>query len=461
MASLFDAVNLAKRSLMSMQWAMTTSSHNVSNVNTPGYTRQRAELESFKPPLEVPGGLIGMGVEVGEITRLRNRYLDRQVLAERQNQGFLNFENTALAQVETILGETSGYGISGILDEFWASWSDLANEPENTSVRTVVQQKGDQLAKTLNDLHNDLVNQQKELDLQLTGFVGQINQIAAQVASLNQSISEQVAMGVQPNDLMDQRDLLLDQLSNYANIEMQDESNGSVSVWLGGQILVYRDTSQSLALNDMPNTEGKLHSVVWASNSGEVNFQSGQVAGLLLVRDETIPELQNGLDEFTVALVTEINAIHNTGYALDGSTNLDFFDSSVTGAADIKLALEVSQDADKIAASADGSIGNGDIALALFDLQNELVMNNGTSTLGGFYATLAADVGSLKQIAETELYESEIALQQLDSWKTSAEGVSLDEEMANLVQFQHTYTAIARYMSAIDEMLGQLLAIVG
>ena len=123
MASLFDAVYLAKRSLMAHQWAMMTSSHNVANVNTPGYTRQRAELEPFTPPLEVPGGFIGMGTDVGEITRLRNRYLDRQVLAERENQGFLDFENTALSQVETILGETSGYGLSGILDEFWTSWA--------------------------------------------------------------------------------------------------------------------------------------------------------------------------------------------------------------------------------------------------------------------------------------------------------------------------------------------------
>ncbi len=461
MASLFDAINMAKRSLMAYQWAMMTSSHNAANVNTPGYTRQRAVLEAFTPPLEVPGGLIGMGTDVGEISRLRNRYLDRQVLAERENQGFLDFENTALSQVEIILGETSGYGLSGVLNEFWSSWSDLANDPENSSVRIAVQQKGEQVAQSLNNLNSDLLDQQKELDLQLNGFVSQINQLATQIASLNDSIGVQVSYGVTPNDLLDQRDLLVDQLSTLANIEVADQSNGAVNVWLGGQILVYNDTSQQLVVEDIPNSEAKLHRVAWASSGNEVNFQSGQVAALLLVRDEVIPELLNGLDEFTLALVSELNTLHATGYGLDGSTNLNFFDANTTGAADLKLALEVSQDADNIAASSDGTPGNGDIANAIFGLQNELVMNNGNATLGGYYAGLAADVGALKQVAETQLLESEIALQQLENWKTSAEGVSLDEEMANLIRHQHAYTAIAKFMSTIDELMGMLITTIG
>ncbi len=458
MAGLFDAINAAKRSLMVQQWAIMTSSHNVSNVNTPGYTRQRAELQSFKPPLEVPGGLIGMGADVGEITRLRDRYLDRQVLAERENQGFLQFENTALSQVETILGETSGYSISGILDEFWSCWSDVANEPENSSVRIALQQKGVQLAQSLNDVHSDLENQQSELDFQLSGYVGQINQIAAQIASLNDAISDQVMQGNTPNDLMDQRDLLAAELAQYADIEVQDESNGSMSVWLGGQILVYQDSAQQLSLQNVPGTEGKLHQVVW-TNGQAANFQSGQVAALLLVRDEVIPELLSGLDTFALALASEVNALHRTGYGLDGSTGLDFFDANTTGAADIALSQEVAEDEGKIAASADGSTGNGEIALAIFNLQNELAMEEGTTTLGGYYATLAADVGALKQGAENELMESELALQQLESWQTSVEGVSLDEEMANLVRYQQAYTAVAKFLSAIDEMLQVLIAV--
>ncbi|MFH1734900.1 MAG: flagellar hook-associated protein FlgK, partial [bacterium] len=431
MAGLFDAVCLAKRSLMAQQWAMTTSAHNVANVNTPGYTRQKAMLESFNPALEIPAGLLGMGVDVGEITRMRNRYLDRQVLAEKQNQGFLYFENTALAQVETILGETSGYGISGILDEFWAGWSDLSNDPENSSVRVALQQKGEQLTQSLNDLHVDLTNQQKELNQQLSGFVGQVNQLTSQIASLNNDIANQVNQGMMPNDLMDQRDLLVDELSTLANITVQDETNGSVSVWLGGNILVYDDSAQQMTLKELPGSEGKLNGIVWAGNNSEVNVQSGQIGALLLVRDEVIPELIAGLDEFAVSLATQVNAIHQTGYGLDGSTGVDFFNANTTGAADIALSLEVSQDEGKIAASADGSAGNGEIALSIFNLQNELLMSGETDTLNGYYASLAADVGALKQTAENELFQSEVSLAQLENWKASAEGVSLDEEMAN------------------------------
>jgi flagellar hook-associated protein 1 FlgK len=459
MAGLFDAVYLAKQSLMAQQWAMTTSEHNVANVNTPGYTRQRAKLQTFKPPLEVPAGLIGMGSDVGEITRLRNRYIDRQVLKEQQTHGFLDFENTALSQVETILGETSGYGLSGILDEFWASWSDVANEPENTSVRIALQQKGEQLAQSLNTLNNDLLNQQMELDLQLSGMVAQVNQKTSQIASLNEQIGDLVMQGNIPNDLMDQRDLIVDELAKIINVTMTDESNGRVSVRLGGQILVYEDFAQQLTLKDKPGSEGKLHDVVWAGNGAKAVPQSGEMAALLLVRDDVIPELTNGLDEFAVALVTEINALHRTGYGLDGSTGLDFFDAGTTGAANIALGLQVSQDAAKIAASSDGSVGNGDIALAIFNLQNELVMNEQTNTLGGFYGALAADVGALKQTAENQLYESEASMAQLQNWKASAEGVSLDEEMANLVRFQHAYSALAKFMTTIDEMLTVLIGV--
>lgn len=459
MAGLFDAISLAKRSLMAQQWAMTTSAHNVANVNTPGYTRQNAVLETFNPALEIPRGLLGMGVDVGEITRMRNRYLDRQVMEEKENQGFLYFENTALSQVETILGETSGYGISGVLDEFWACWSDLANDPENSSVRVALQQKGSQLAQSLNDVYNDLTNQQKELDSQLSGFTGQVNQLSSQIASLNHQISLQTNQGMMPNDLLDQRDLLIDDLSSLVNITVQDESNGSATIWLGGQILVYNDSAQALALKEISGSGGKLREVVWASNNSKVNIQSGQVGGLLLVRDKVIPELIAGLNEFTLALVAEVNAIHQTGYDLDGSTGLNFFDPGTSGAQNIALSTEVAQDEGNIAASADGSIGNGEIALAIFNLQNELVMSGQTDTLSGYYASLAADVGALKQAAEDELQQSEIALSQLENWKMSAEGVSLDEEMAKLVQFQQTYTALAKYLSAIDQMLSVLLSI--
>jgi len=460
MAGLFDAIAMVKRTLMAYQWAQMTTGHNIANVNTPGYTRQRADLESTIPALEIPGGLIGMGVDVEEVTRLRNRYIDRQVLNERQNHGFLDFQSGALGQVETILGETSGYGLSGILDEFWACWSDLANDPENSAARVALQQKGLQLANHLNGLHEELVNQRLDLDMQLAGMVGQINQMASQIASLNTSISNALSQGVIPNDLMDQRDLLIDQLANLADIQTRDEGDGTISIWLSGQILVYRDSAQQLALREVPGEAAPIHEVYWAHNDLEVGFQSGQIAGLLLVRDQAIPELMAGLDEFAVGLVQQVNAIHQTGYSLNGDTGLNFFNPNTTGAANIALSTEVAQDEDNIAASSDGSVGDGQIALAIFNLQNEFIMDNGTATLNQYYASLAADLGSLTQDAQTELMESETAVQQLENWQTSAEGVSLDEEMANMVKYQQAYVAMANVMTTINEMLTTLVEMV-
>ncbi|RJP79190.1 MAG: flagellar hook-associated protein FlgK [Candidatus Zixiibacteriota bacterium] len=459
MAGLFDAISQAKRSLMAQQWAQMTTGHNIANVNTVGYSRQRAELAPALQALEVPGGLIGMGADVEQIVRMRDRYIDRQVLAERQNHGFLNFKSTTLGQVETILGETSGYGLSGMLDEFWACWSDLANDPENSAARVALQQKGMQLAQKLNTLDSDLANQQRELDMQLSGMVGQINQLAGQIASLNTSISTLVGQGVVPNDLMDQRDLLVEQLSGLANVTVQDEGDGTLSVWLGGQTLVYRDNAQQMNLELIPGSAADLHRITWAHNGMEVEVQSGEMAGLLLVRDEAIPELLAGLDQFAVGLAENVNALHLTGYALSGATGLNFFDPNTTGAGNIALSAEVTADEDNIAASGDGSAGDGSIALALFDLQNQLVMDDGTATLNQFYAALAADLGALTQSAQNDLYESDTALQQLENWKLSAEGVSLDEEMANMVRYQQAYVAVSKFVGTVNEMLTTLLSI--
>jgi flagellar hook-associated protein 1 len=459
MASLFDAISLAKRSLIAQQWAMQTTGHNIANVNTPGYTRQRADLTSSQPALETANGMLGMGVDVSEITRLRNRYIDQQVLQEQQQNGFLNFTDGALSQVETVLGETSGYGISGILDEFWASWSDLANDPENVAARTTLQQRGADLCNNLNEKYQQLQSAQRELDGQLSGFVTEINQKTAQIASLNESISFQESQGLTPNDLLDQRDSIIDGLSNLTNITVQDESDGSITVRLGGEILVYRDTTQQMQLAENTGSGSNLHKVIWAGSGTEVTFQSGEIGALMVVRDQTIPELLSGLDEFALNLVANINDLHSTGYGLDGSTGINFFSNTTTGASDISLSTEVAQDSGKIAASADGTPGNGNIALAIFNIQNSLVMNGGTATLNEYYAGLAANIGAQKQSSGNDLAQSEVTLQQLSNWKASAESVSLDEEMANMVKYQQAYTAVAKFFTTTNQLLDVLLTL--
>jgi flagellar hook-associated protein 1 FlgK len=258
---------------------------------------------------------------------------------------------------------------------------------------------------------------------------------------------------------MDQRDLLIDQVAGLANVQVQDEGDGTISIWLGGQILVYRDTAQQLILREKSGESASLHEVAWANSNTLVNFQSGEIAGLLLVRDEAIPELHSGLDEFAVALVQNVNSLHQTGYSLTGQSGLDFFDPNTTGIHNIALSAEILQDDNNIAASGDGSAGDGSMALALFNLQNSLVMDDGTATLNQYYASLSADLGSLSQAAESEVMESEVSLQQLENWRTSAEGVSLDEEMANMVKFQQSYAAMANFMGTVDEMLTVLLTI--
>jgi len=458
MAGLIDALILGKHSLMANTLAMSTTGHNVANVNTPGYTRQKAIFEAGIP-LETIHGFIGMGVQISDINRYRDDYLDRQVLIEKQNNGFLDFQNTSLAQVEAILGETSGYGISGILEDFWSAWSDVANDPESHASRIPLQQKAAQLTVCLNNMTQELRNHQLEIDYEVKTFVDEINQKAELVGSMNKTISQAMAQGQSMNDLMDQRDLLIDELAELANITVVSDDNGVKNVWLGGDNLVYHEAVQELDLVTTGTVSDQLNTVIWKATGNEANFQSGKLGGILYVRDAVIPELQGQLDQFALGLVSNINQLHVSGYGLDGSTGNYFFDYNTTGAGNIALSTQVLNDVNKIAASSDGSAGNGTVALNIYNLQNDLVMESGTETLTGFYAAIVTDLGAIKQNGEVELMESETALTQLENWKSSVESVSLDEEMARLIQYQQSYNALAHFMTITREMLSKVMNI--
>ncbi|RDV84783.1 flagellar hook-associated protein FlgK [Ammonifex thiophilus] len=341
MISTFLGLETTLRALMAMQRSMETASHNIANASTPGYSRQRVELAASSaytiPSVMRPGmpGQLGTGVDIRGIKRVREEFLDRQWREENSRLGFWEARRDALQKVELILNEPSPNGLGAALTSFFNAWQELSKNPESLAVRTAVIEEGKTLCETIRHLYGELQALQEDLDYRLKVGVDEVNTLAQQIADLNQQIARSLAVGDNPNDLLDQRDLLLDKLSRWTDFTVQEQPDGQVTVLVGGQQLV-----NGSSYNSWQVVNGQ---VVWTpasptSTTTRVNFQTGQLKGLLEVKNY-VGQVMVDLNSLASTLITEFNQIHQQGYGLDGQTGRSFFAGN--GAADITLSNDV------------------------------------------------------------------------------------------------------------------------
>jgi flagellar hook-associated protein 1 FlgK len=275
--------------------------------------------------------------------------------------------------------------------------------------------------------------------LNVTDTINQVNSIGSQIAQLNDAIAKATASGDTPNDLLDKRDVMIDQLSQLGNVTLTNTTLGQVDVAIGGAALVTGATSATLAESDM------------------TSLTSGKLAGLIALRDTTIPGYQSQLDTLASTLITATNTQHAAGFDLNGNPGGAFF--SGTSAATIGVSAAITANPALIAASGNGTPGNSDNALALAGIRNQALI--GASTIDTAYSQLVTKVGSDTQQAHTSLATAELLTNSLQDKRDSVSGVSLDEEMTNLVRYQRGYQASSRAMSAMDDMLDTLISRTG
>lgn len=443
-SSIFE---IGKRSLLAYQSAIQTTSGNISNSNDENYARRRAELS------QMIGGFSALGFSTEESTRLRQRFAENQLWQENQDLNQYQANNMLLTQVEDIFAEDTESGLSSLLTQFWNSWSDLANDPESDYARAIVKDKGVLVTNAFNRMHRDLREMQGQIRPEVDTRIEQINQKLEQLSGINQKLRYQN----DPN-LMDQRDLLIKDLSSEFDIRVKELDTGEVSIYVDGYVLV-SDQTVNLLKSSVETIDGENQIKIFLGNTDkEVNVQSGTLQGLIHTHNEEIVSSIERLNELAVYFAESVNTLHLSGENANGTTNINFFASDVSSAADFRVNDAVLQDISLIATRLPGEEeGSGSIAQSISDLQFNEGLNGSTGL--EFYHGMLTEIGNKIQEAEFLEQSQSLIVAQLQNQKDTVTGVSLDEEMTRLIQFEQAYQAAAKVINTVDEMVNTILSL--
>ena len=552
-ANIFSVLNTAKLGLQTNQTAIEIVGHNIANVQTEGFSRQEVTLEVNRPR-RVGLAFLGTGVRATNVTRDFDQFLFNQILGESSTLGNFDVRNTFFQRLETILNESSGVSLNNAMSEFFLAFDDLASNPTNLSARTAVLSAAGTLATVFNQLGSSLLQQRVNLDGAVNAEVTEINGMLDEIAEFNRSIVQLENGNTQANDLRDQRDLLIKQLSEKLDVQLIDTNDNSTMITLsGGSPLVVGTTVFKLSTTANLDNRGFKDILVddgmGGTNNVTAEIQGGEMRGLLDMRDVETLGLIDKLDRLAAGLMEEVNGIHLQGLGLDGSSGNLFYetltptvtissqnlgaptvtainaspstvtvdkfqlqfdglgsfdvfnlttnqtvatglavggtvnianglaittggapaagdtvDISISEDAALNMALSstVLNDTSKIAAGLSGT-GDGQNALNISNLQNSLVFSSGgftpgagTSTFDDFYNSIISGLGAGSRSSQTILKQQEGVMLQLNTQRESISGVSLDEEMINLIKFQQAYAASARMITVIEEMFDVL-----
>ena len=463
MSSIDSILNAGRTALLANQKAIDVTSNNIANVNTPGYTRQRPIFKSLGTTMAA-GGTSATGVQITEVRRAYDRYLSAQLNTENQSLGRWEAQQSGLERTEIIFTEAEDFGLSHSMSEFWNAWQDLANNPAGHVERMAVVGKAQQLTMTFNQMANELNQLRGDIDANIKGAVGEINRLSEQIAGLNLKIKEVEAGGVAANEMRDSRDQLVQELSQLIDLSAYEKEDGTVSIMIGGGHPLIENVTAHPLSTAPSGVPGQLDRIVLQDGFGVTQDITGRIGGgklkgFLEVRDTFIPDYQNRLDTMAGTLITEVNALHSSGLALDGSQNPFFSGSS---ALDIAVDSVIANDSTKIAAAGptDGLPGGNSNALAIANLQHQLTMNGNSATFGDYYHALVSGVGNDTQNAADYYRHQEEMVLQLDNYWEASSGVSIDEEMVNLIKYQYAYEAAAKLIRTADELMQTVISIV-
>ncbi len=565
MTDIYGIISIGSKALLAQQKGIYVTGNNIANVNTPGYTRQRVNLSS-DVPVNSGIGPVGTGVQTLGIERIYQRFLGVQINNETQTRGNWEARRDVAERIEMIFDESNGYGLSQAMYEFWTAWQDLSNNPSGPVERTVLIAKSQIMAETFSKNYQDLQTIRQDIDTQIEGTIDEVNLLSEKIARLNEKIIQMEAGGSTANDYRDQRELLLNELSNLIDIDTFESTAGGVTVSVGsGQPLV--EGTVGYGLSTEMNAFGHFN-VTWVdavNNELDItdSITGGRIKGLLDVRDLDIRNHMNRLDTLAQSIMDQVNSLHAGGYGLDGSTGNDYFvgeaiasgvlDSLVTITAetggagnlsitlvpggtagsetvttdpitgDIRIAIEdgvstrddiaaalqshsaiasavatasggtpwtLGVGSDTVALSGGSSALNMEVnpaivlderliasaqsfdtvpgdkpgdnrnAIAIANLKSSRILSGNTATFDAYYESFVGDLGyAVQQASSSYSHQSEM-VHQLENHRESISGVSVDEEMVNLVKFQNAYQAAAKLISTADEMMQSVLNMV-
>lgn len=328
--STFSGIEMGKRSLFAHSQSIQTAGHNLSNSSTEGYSRQRVDLKAtdplYRPDLsraETPGQL-GQGVSIESIHRLRDELLDQRIIAQSNGEGYWQSRNDYILQLEQIYNEPADTSVRTRLDQFWDSWQELSVYPESKSAREAVITRGETLVDSIHQQYNALKGIRDMIEGDIEGVTRQVNDITTRIAALNEEIVKVKAMGDNPNDLMDSRDLLSEKLSKLIDITVDQRDPDEYVIHTAGYELVQGRTNRLFALETGIENDGYAM-VTWADSGREAHFGGGKLGALLQLRDGDVRDEIRSLDTMTMSFVDLVNDVHRDGTGANGKTGIDFF----------------------------------------------------------------------------------------------------------------------------------------
>jgi flagellar hook-associated protein 1 FlgK len=454
MPTISSGISVALQAVLTHSQVLEITEHNIANASTKGYRRQTAILTTETPNSingadhGIGAGQRGNGVTIDRIDRFNLAFFDgryRAVSAEAQSW---EAQSGILSHLESILAENSDDGLLPKLDQFWAGWQALSNEPTSTSLRAIVLDDASALATAFNRRATQITQMRSDQNLAVAGNVEEINSLASQIAQLNGNISRVISVGEQPNDLMDKRDLALDRLAELTGAVSSEQKNGEMLVSVGGHVLVMGQDTFKLEVRTNP-ADTSVVDAYW--NDGQkLTPPSGELKGTLDVRDRVLVDQLTGLNTMSAGLIAQVNTIHSGGYGLNNATGLNFFNGTDASSITVNSAL----DANSIAtSSAANQAGNNNIALQITALKTVKGMKAGTATLNDFYNTQITELAVTTKRASDNSYQHGLIVNALGNQRESVVGVSLDEEAANMAKAQKAYQAAARVLTAYDDLL--------
>jgi flagellar hook-associated protein 1 len=402
----FFGLDIATRALRTQQTLVDISNQNIANANTPGFSRQEAVVKETLPyPIPVfrqsgAAGQLGTGVDVTTVNRSRDTFLDYQYRNQTAQQGRWDAQAKTLQDIEGVVNEPSANGISTLMTKYWSAWQEVANSPSDVSVRANLLEQGKALTDAFQSTVQAFQQQQRDVDQQLKLSVDDVNNFSQQIANLNTQISQVETAGMKANDLRDQRDLLVDKLSQLVKVTTVESSEGSLSIYLGGHQLVDRSAVHPMGLD---TTSSQFAKVIWQQDpapNNQVTLADGKMAGLVQSRDGILQDRIDNINALAGRIIQSVNAIHSAGVGVDGTGGLNFF----TGTDATNIAVNSALTPQNVAAArmtgsgpyshADGDASN---AIALAALQNSVTqrsagLDNGQTV--GAAQLLGVDVGA-------------------------------------------------------------------
>jgi len=450
--SIHSLYEMSRRSFGVFTAQMNVAGQNIANANTPGYTRRRLVLGTEGPGrggilMQAQGG-VGAGVSAERLERMRDGLLATAANDARTGLGAADEEARLLATLEGAFGVGSGASLQDVMAGFWNAWSDVANNPTDTGARTTLLSQTESLTAAFHRLDDGITQLASDTQTALGDGVGQVNSLLSEIADLNVSIRDARSAGSPDLAAEDRRDAAVAELSAFAPVRVSDDADG-YTVSIAGMAAVQGDQALGLSLDVPPDV-----AVAEVRFEGtDVTFPAtagGSLGAQLTTLRETLPETRAALDALTAGLVADVNAAHNAGYGLDGSTSLDFFDPAGLTAGSIRLSDDIGDPASIAASGAPDAPGDSSVATALAALRE------------GFdeqAIDLTTGIGGKLRAARTAAGAQAAVVDHLAAMEAGVSGVSIDEEMTHLIEAQHAFAAAARVLTTADEMMETILAL--